>query len=166
MRKLILTVFAVVTVMFSLTCYASLPDEAFSAEDLTLGQSFSDAMEKYGIPVDSRTQNDKSVVHNLRTPNGVIGVRTSDNGIISGLYINTPGCKTTAGIKIGSSIEEVKKAYGQPTLIGKDYYSKKGSVLDILTYNKPMPQRRLKQFSFQIENNKVTNIRITEGYAS
>lgn len=163
LKNIFVLTLSIIIMLFSLTCYAALPDEAFSAEKLFVGGSFAAASQLYGNPVSSKMGNDKSTINYYKTPNGIIGVVMGMDSTIGRIIINEAGGKTAAGIQVGSTISEVNNIYGRPTFTGKDYYSKKGSVLDVFTYNRELPQQRLKQLSITMENNKVVRIVISYG---
>ena len=147
-KKFLTVTLTMLSMLFCLTCYAELADEEFSAEKLYAGDPFGTVTSLYGKPVSENMMNNKAIYYEYETPNGKLKVREENNKngnkTIGEIRIEEgSNCKTYSGAGIGTTMDKIKSIYGTPTFENKDQYTKRGTTLTNLVYNKPMPEKRL-----------------------
>ena len=164
LKKLALTAIAIITITATGTCFA-ITKEDLNAGGIYLGQSVENVIAQYGQPTNEELVAGGGATHVLcykKDNIPTIEVYTSKH-TKQVIYFNITGenIATKAGVSVGSSLTDIKNAYGAPTNEGlikptnaAPFYSIQ-YLLDKDSYN----QYYLR---FELQNNKVTKIYIGE----
>lgn len=128
-----------------------LNDKSFKAGGVYLGQRFSDVKAIYGEPVSSRPGAGKGTIYSYGRNGTTFDIFASSE--VQGIIVKgNNGIATVDGIKVGSSVADVKKVYGEP--------QRKGNNMFIYEYRtRPVYAKVL---IFEINNNIVVGYSIRE----
>ena len=115
-KKLFLVFVMMVSVMVSAVCYAQISKEDLNIGGIYFGQPMSDVINKLGAPVRRISTPPAGSAPVFRYGNNEIGVRGSEKSPVRGVWVvtgNGDGLFTSRGITVGSTYDEVIKAYGK-----------------------------------------------------
>ena len=112
-KKLLMTVVVLVAVMASVSCYAKITKADLNIGGIYYGQSEADVIKKLGEPVRREPTPPAGSAPVFKYGNAEIMVRFYKSPVWGVHLISGDGVYTAAGIGIGSSYDDVIKAYGQ-----------------------------------------------------
>ena len=134
-KKVFMSVLLLGILMLSGICYAEIKESDLNIGGIYCGQPIGDVIAKYGQPVEKRPGAPKGMIYTFIS-NGQ-KIRVSDKGEVSGVSVSGNGdIATKAGIKVGSTLEDVVKIYGTPSY---DYSSNSYSPLRNIGYKTYAP---------------------------
>ena len=116
LKKLFVLSLATVFITVSVPCFAQLPKEDMVVGGLYIGQKFSEVMEMYGRPSGiMKETEDPGRVFSFTEENGTeFNVHIIDDRVAGVELFGKNSLSTKAGIRIGSTVKNVKRAYGNP----------------------------------------------------
>ena len=119
-KKLAASVVTALAVMATATCFAEISKSELNINGVYCGQPWSEVISKFGQPIKKQPSPPAGYRYTFRTGNSVFWVKPADNGTVAGAGIESGDISTKAGIRIGSSLSDVKSVYGIPddTLYG------------------------------------------------
>ena len=114
-RKFIVSVVVAVLTMVATTCFAKVSMSDLNIGGIYFGQSWSEVVAKYGQPIRQEPNAPKGYFDVFRYGNSTFRVLKSKNETIVKMGTDE-GCPlaTKAGIGIGSTLSDIKSAYGEP----------------------------------------------------
>ena len=156
MKKILTTLFIITATLFSLTCYAQLPEDKFIIGGLFLRQNESDVEEIYGPPTDVKENKIEKTTIKKYIPGVVVVYKDTTYAII----ISTPEVSTESGINTDSKEEDIYKTYGPPD---QSYFDPMNNTTRYIKYKHKNPKEDFwKEMMFVIENKKINRIIISE----
>ena len=116
LKKLFVLSLATIFITVSVPCFAQLPKEDMVVGGLYIGQRFSEVMEMYGRPSGiMKETEDPGRVFSFTEENGTeFNVHIIDDRVVGVELFGKNSLSTKAGIRIGSTVKNVKRAYGNP----------------------------------------------------
>ena len=116
LKKLFVLSLATIFITVSVPCFAQLPKEDLVVGGLYIGQKFSEVMEMYGRPSGiMKETEDPGRVFSFTEENGTeFNVHIIDDRVAGVELFGKNSLSTKAGIRIGSTVKNVKRAYGNP----------------------------------------------------
>ena len=116
LKKLFVLSLATIFITVSVPCFAQLPKEDMVVGGLYIGQKFSEVMEMYGRPSGiMKETEDPGRVFSFTEENGAeFNVHIIDDRVAGVELFGKNSLSTKAGIRIGSTVKNVKRAYGNP----------------------------------------------------
>ena len=116
LKKLFVLSLATIFITVSVPCFAQLPKEDMVVGGLYIGQKFSEVMEMYGRPSGiMKETEDPGRVFSFTEENGTeFNVHIIDDRVAGVELFGKNSLSTKAGIRIGSTVKNVKRAYGNP----------------------------------------------------
>ena len=116
-KKFVITVITVLAITATGTCFA-ISKEDFVIGNIHLWQPLNEVIAKYGQPVYQELSNEYPRYYFVREGKSkwylVDTMPNADKSVLSVALNGDIKLATKAGIKMGSTIAEVKKAYGEP----------------------------------------------------
>lgn len=116
LKKLFVLSLATLLITISVPCFAQMPKAEMVVGGLYIGQRFSEVMEMYGRPSGiMKETEDPGRVFSFTEENGTeFNVRIIDDRVAGLELFGKNSLSTKAGIRIGSTVRNVKRAYGNP----------------------------------------------------
>ena len=116
-KKLVMTVITMLAIAATGTCFA-ISKEDFVIGNIYFGQPLKEVIAKYGQPVAQELSNEYPRYYFVKEGESkwfLVDTKPDDDKSIVSVAINGDiNLATKAGIKIGSTAAEMKKAYGEP----------------------------------------------------
>ena len=114
-KKLAVMGIATLAMTVSATGFAQISRSEININGIYCGYPFSEIINRFGQPIDKRDRPPKGYTYTFRSGTSVFTVNSSGMGPISGMSVTSGrDFLTKAGIGIGSSLSDVKAAYGEP----------------------------------------------------
>ena len=169
LKRIFLTLVAVITIAVSGSCFAQATKADLCIGGISYEQPLSELIAKYGQPVEKRPG-----CYVFSSSEGPIEIYTRFNETVNGKVVasiiveGNSEVATKAGIRIGSTYEEIISAYGTPS---REHFGKlnNGSPNYYVSYDVIIPPPSPKHFGSTMEmcfsldgNKKVKFIRIEE----
>jgi len=154
-KLFIAAIVALVTTMAG-TCLAQITKEEMSAGGVFIGQKYADVIAVHGQPARKENYSHMVLKNCTRYSYGKDGavfdiIVSNTNNEVGAIYIKgDSGISTKAGIKINSTRDEVKAAYGKPDSEDKD----------LVSYVNAMDRNWGIQLRLYMEGDRVTEIRM------
>lgn len=147
--------------MASVPCFAQITDSDLSIAGVYYGQNFSEVKAVYGNPVKSRKIIGSGAMEYSFASNGTcFDVITDSKSVtVKGVSVSgNNGLATKAGIKVGTSMNQVIELYGQPDTM-REYKREDGSPGISIEYKIPTAALSGKLLGFTFDSAKtVTSI--------
>ena len=158
MKKIFVNfLFVLICCLFTVPCFAKVNPADFQIAGLKLGDTVKDLYRAYGKPLYCKPAGDDYQLCYYSMNGCTVYFRIYNNKIVEGIFsTDDTGLGTEGGISYGSTIENVKNAYGEPNYAGLDenldspFYKKFGYDYSCNDDNYQYILR------FTIENDKVT----------
>ena len=156
LKKLVTSSLATLAIAVSVPCFAQIPSSIMMIGGLYIGQSFSEVVSVYGKPVAEREPAGRGMMYTFAKNGTTLNVRIVSDKVSEVTVNETNGPSTISGIKIGSTLEEVKKTYGNPDeegRFGDDY---------VMDYKCKKNDEYTWILSFTVKNGKVIRLSLDE----
>lgn len=116
-KKLLVSFFVCLLLFISTTSYAKVTKSDFVAGGIYIGQPVSEAVSIYGLPRSIKPAVGKGYLYSYGQYDTIFDIHSYDREVVSGFYSQgNNGATTKAGIKYGSSLKDIKNAYGEPDI--------------------------------------------------
>lgn len=156
LKKLLAASLTALAITVSVPCFAQIPSSIMIIGGLYIGQNFSEVVSVYGKPVAEREPAGRGMMYTFTKNGASFDVRICNDKVSEVAVNQINGPSTISGIRIGSTLEEVKKTYGKPDTENKfgddyvvEYTSKKNDDFTLI-------------LSFTLKNGKVIQLGLDE----
>ena len=156
LKKLLAASLTALAITVSVPCFAQIPSSIMIIGGLYIGQSFSEVVSVYGKPVAEREPAGRGMMYTFAKNGTTFDVRICNDKVSEVAVNQMNGPSTISGIKIGSTLNEVKNTYGKPDTENKfgdeyviEYTSKKNDDFTLI-------------LSFTLKNGKVIRLGLDE----
>ena len=156
LKKLLAASLTALAITVSVPCFAQIPSSIMIIGGLYIGQSFSEVISVYGKPVAEREPAGRGMMYTFAKNGTTFDVRICNDKVSEIDVFKSNGPSTISGIRIGSTLNEVKNTYGKPDTEGKfgddyviEYTGKKDNDFTLI-------------LSFTLKNGKVIRLSLDE----
>ena len=155
-KKLLAASLTALAITVSVPCFAQIPSSIMIIGGLYIGQSFSEVVSVYGKPVAEKEPAGRGMMYTFAKNGTSFDVRICNDKVSEVDVFKGNGPSTISGIRIGSTLNEVKNTYGKPDTEGKfgddyviEYTGKKDNDFTLI-------------LSFTLKNGKVIRLGLDE----
>ena len=155
-KKLLAASLTALAITVSVPCFAQIPSSIMIIGGLYIGQSFSEVVSVYGKPVAEKEPAGRGMMYTFAKNGTTFDVRICNDKVSEIDVFKSNGPSTISGIRIGSTLNEVKNTYGKPDTEGKfgddyviEYTGKKDNDFTLI-------------LSFTLKNGKVIRLGLDE----
>ena len=156
LKKLLATSLTALAITVSVPCFAQIPSSIMIIGGLYIGQSFSEVVSVYGKPVAEMGPAGRGMMYTFTKSGKTLNVRIVNDKVSEVTVNQMNGPSTISGIRIGSTLDEIKNTYGNPDEVNKfgdetvvDYKSKINDDFTLI-------------LSFTLKNGKVIRLGLDE----
>ena len=115
LKKLLVSSLAILSLTITVPCFAQMTQEDMVIGGLYIGQRYSEVMEIYGRPSGiMRETDDPGRIFSFIDNGTEFNVRIINDRVAGVEVFGKNTLSTKAGIRIGSTVNKVKKTYGEP----------------------------------------------------
>ncbi len=120
MRKIMLLVCLICSLLVSATCFAKVKPADFQINGLAIGDSAAKLFKTCGNPVSVDIIEVTRKIWNYGKDGTILNFRVMNDSVVEGISsVGDTGISTVGGISYGSSLASVKKVYGKPDWEGE-----------------------------------------------
>ena len=148
LKKAILTGVTAAMMLATATCFAQIYKDDLNIGGIYYKQPWSEVINRFGQPIKKEEVPPKGYMYTFQNGNSTFKVKPYGTQSVLSVSVDKDGIlKTKAGIGIGSSLSDIKAAYGEPDIEGMWYGSRS------LIYHTPLEGRIRGCLSFRLDKN-------------